>query len=144
MQKYIGTKVIEAEPQEKDGVAGYRVAYPDGYVSWSPATVFEAAYRQFDTLDFGGAVNALKQGHKVTRAGWNGKGMCLYFVPEGAYPARTGAARSIYGDDALVPYRAYIAMKTAQGDVVPWVASQSDVLMDDWIVIDEVAIKLAA
>lgn len=44
-QAYIGTKIINAEPCEKNGMAGYTVYYPDGYASWSPADVFEAAYR---------------------------------------------------------------------------------------------------
>ena len=45
MQAYIGCKVIQAEPQQKDGQDGYKVVYPDGYVSWSPKAVFEEAYR---------------------------------------------------------------------------------------------------
>ena len=45
MQAYIGSKIINAEPQEKDGQAGYKVVYPDNYVSWSPKAVFEEAYR---------------------------------------------------------------------------------------------------
>ncbi len=44
MQHYIGVKIIQAEPEERDGKPGYKVAYPDGYTSWSPADVFEAAY----------------------------------------------------------------------------------------------------
>lgn len=44
MMKYIGTKMIEAEPEQKNGVDGYKVAYKDGYTSWSPKEVFEAAY----------------------------------------------------------------------------------------------------
>lgn len=36
MENYIGVKIVKAEPQEKNGVPGYRVKYPDGYVSWSP------------------------------------------------------------------------------------------------------------
>ena len=43
-QHYIGTKQIEAWEQEKDGQPGYAVKYPDGYISWSPKDVFEAAY----------------------------------------------------------------------------------------------------
>lgn len=45
MKPYIGTKVISAEPAEKDGQDGYKVAYHDGYVSWSPKATFEEAYR---------------------------------------------------------------------------------------------------
>ena len=44
MQKYIGCKLVEAEPQKKDGKEGYAVKYQDGYTSWSPAEAFERAY----------------------------------------------------------------------------------------------------
>jgi hypothetical protein len=43
-QFYVGTKIVEASPQEKDGVDGYAVKYADGYTSWSPADTFRAAY----------------------------------------------------------------------------------------------------
>lgn len=46
MKKYIGTKQIEAEPMMKDGKKGYKVQYPDGYVSWSPKDAFEEAYSE--------------------------------------------------------------------------------------------------
>lgn len=44
-KRYIGTKIILAEPKAKEGVEGYEVMYEDGYVSWSPKTTFERAYR---------------------------------------------------------------------------------------------------
>jgi hypothetical protein len=43
-QHYIGSKQIEAWPEDRDGKAGYAVKYPDGYVSWSPKETFESAY----------------------------------------------------------------------------------------------------
>ena len=143
MQKYIGTKIIEAEPCKawkdtklhKAGEDGYKVRYPDGYESWSPKGVFEEAYRPTDCMSFGLAIEAMKKGKKVSRRGWNGKGMFLYYVPEGRYPARTDAAKSIAEEDGKVDYGAYIAMKTAQGNVVPWLASQTDMLADDWEVV---------
>ena len=52
MENYIGVKIIKAEPQEKEGVPGYRVKYPDGYESWSPKDVFEKAYRKLDCIGF--------------------------------------------------------------------------------------------
>lgn len=52
MENYIGVKIVKAEPQEKNGVSGYRVKYPDGYVSWSPKEAFEKAYRKLDCKDF--------------------------------------------------------------------------------------------
>ena len=165
MQKYIGTKIIEAEPANRyelhsgghitkkcseewtkdeaeilkqpfDVKAGYAVRYADGYESWSPKDVFNEAYRPTDCMNFGLAIEAAKKGAKITRRGWNGKGMYLYYVPEGRYPARTDAAKSIATEDGKVDYGAYIAMKTAQGNVVPWLASQTDILADDWEVVE--------
>lgn len=83
-------------------------------------------------FDFGLAICALKEGQKVARAGWNGKGMFLYLVPAASYPAQTGAAKAYWGENAVVPYGAYIAMKTAQENVVPWLASMTDMLAEDW------------
>lgn len=86
-------------------------------------------------LYIGSALTLMLAGHKVSRAGWNGKGMFLYHVPANAYPAQTGAAKGHFGEDALVPYQAYIAMKTADDTVVPWLCSQSDLLATDWGVV---------
>jgi hypothetical protein len=59
--------------------------------------------------------------------------MFIYYVPAASYPAQTEIAKKEFGE--TVPYGAYIAMKTAQGNVVPWLASQTDVLADDWQVV---------
>ena len=45
-------------------------------------------------------------------------------------------AKEIADEDGLVSYGAYIAMKTAHGNVVPWLASQTDMLSEDWEIID--------
>lgn len=89
------------------------------------------------TFDFGTAVEALKQGARVAREGWNGKGMFLYYVPENKYPASRNEHGTMIGmfKDDMVPYGAYIAMKTAQNNVVPWLASQTDVLAEDWQIV---------
>lgn len=86
-------------------------------------------------MNIGAAIVALKLGEKVARQGWNGKGMFLYYVPAGDYPARTAAAKEYWGEGALVPYQPYVAMKTAQETVVPWLCSQSDLLSEDWEVL---------
>lgn len=44
MKQYIGTELVEAEPQQMGGREGYRVRYAGGYESWSPKEVFETAY----------------------------------------------------------------------------------------------------
>ena len=161
MKQYVGVKVINAKPMtrleyncfrgwdlpanENPDDPGYLVEYLDGgkanttdyagYVSWSPAEVFANAYRETVGLTFGLAIEACKRGAKITRVGWNGKGMFLYHVPADYYPVKTNAAKSFFGDNSLVPYRAYIAMKTVDNDVVPWVASQSDILATDWSIL---------
>jgi hypothetical protein len=86
-------------------------------------------------MNFGQAIEALKEGKKVGRSGWNGKGMYLYYVPALNYAAQTDVARKEFGD--TVPYQAYIAMKTVQNTVVPWLASQTDILADDWVVLEQ-------
>lgn len=79
---------------------------------------------------FSWALQQLTDGKAVQRSGWNGKGMFLYHVPGNTYRAETEIARSYFGEN--VPYGPYIAMKTAQGNVVPWLASQTDLLAQDW------------
>lgn len=85
-------------------------------------------------FDFGLAIHCLKSGKKVQREGWNGKGMFLYYVPAASYPMQRNSLETMGGifPDDMVPYGAYIAMKTAQNNVVPWLASQTDVLAEDW------------
>lgn len=139
MKRYIGTKIIHAVPEVhgETGREGYVVRYADGYESWSPKEAFEEAYRACDAMSFGLTIEALKKGHKVARRGWNGKSMFLYYVPAASYPAQRNTFGTMVGvfPDDMVPYCAYIAMKTAQDNVVPWLASQTDMLSDDWEIV---------
>lgn len=80
------------------------------------------------------ALSILRNGRKVARNGWNGKRMFLYLVPANTYPAQTQVAKESIGE--TVDYQAYIAMKTVQGTVVPWLASQTDILADDWVEVE--------
>jgi hypothetical protein len=74
------------------------------------------------TFDFGNALLCLKAQQKVAREGWNGKGMWLALQRPDAHSKMS------------LPY---IYMKTVTGDLVPWLASQSDMLADDWIVVSD-------
>ncbi len=147
--KYIGTKLINAIAMSRGGYNelrgwicpadedpnddGYLVEYLDGgqanvagfagYVSWSPKNVFEKSYRPITGLTFGDAIEALKTGKKVSRAGWNGKGMWLSLS---CNPRDND-------EGATLPC---IKMKTATGEMLfGWLASQTDMLADDWAVI---------
>lgn len=167
MKRYIGTKLILAKPMNKaeyneyrnwpmpadedPNEHGYLIEYQDGgqpndprhvgYISWTPANVFRRAYRDRGSgLSFGQAIEALRIGKRVSRAGWNGKEMFIYYVGPGRYPPTTVAGRQIADKhkDGLVPYAPYLAMKTMQDEVVPWLASQTDMLAEDWLVLDSV------
>ena len=59
---YYGTKRVTAWKQEREGKPGYAVKYRDGYISWSPAAEFEAAYQPLTALSFGHAIEAAKAG----------------------------------------------------------------------------------
>lgn len=91
-----------------------------------------------DEFDFGMALHLLKAGQKVARKGWNGAGQFVYYVPANKYPADQNPNSPIKGhfENDEVPYRAYLALKTAQNDVATWQPSISDVLADDWVIVE--------
>lgn len=162
---YIGTKVIDATPMtranyneyrgwqlpadENGADEGYLVEYHDGgkpnhplhagYISWSPKEQFEKAYRPTDGMTFGLALEALKAGHKVARAGWNGKDMWLSLSCDGTRdvaaenfwsPHNAKHALANGGKATVLPS---ITMKTATGEILMgWLASQTDMLAEDW------------
>ncbi|MGY2052385.1 DUF2829 domain-containing protein [Methylobacterium sp. JK268] len=107
------------------------ILYRDGYVSWCPRAVFERDYRDIASMPvvgtamgFGEALRSLKRGERVCRTGWNGKGMHLELqVPDA-------------GSKMTLPY---IFMFTVTGDRVPWLASQTDMLADDWMLVPRAA-----
>lgn len=87
-------------------------------------------------LHFGDAIDRLKRGMAVARRGWNGVGMFVYHVPANAYPAQTGVAKQYFGENALVPYNEYLAIKNVDGTVSTWVASINDMMAQDWYVVN--------
>lgn len=164
MESYIGTKLIDAIPMsrqeyndyrkwtlpddENGSDEGYLVEYKDGglqnhpnhegYVSWSPKEQFEKAYRSTSGVNFGLAIEALRKGRKVAREGWNGKGMWLILVP--GSPSIKPVAGTPYSNAGITEptnINPHIDMFTAQGDMQPgWLASQPDMLAEDWVVVD--------
>lgn len=158
MDAYIGTKTILARPMTRQEYNDYRgwvlpadedgedrgqlVEYVDGgtpndsrhagYISWSPNEAFDNAYRASGEMNFGHAVELLKAGRRVARTGWNGKGMFLFLVPGSTFQVNRPPLLGIYAEGTSINYQPHIDMKTAQDTVVPWLASQSDVLAEDW------------
>ena len=90
---------------------------------------------QVEIADFGWALGRLREGHKVARAGWNGKDMFLYLVEGSRFTVNREPLLSILGEGTAVDYLPHIDMKTATGEFVPWLASQTDMLATDWEVV---------
>ena len=153
MNAYIGTKLTFARPMtraeynayrgwelpadESGADAGMLVEYVDGgqanhpahkgYISWSPMDVFNRAYRPSTGITFGLALEVMKMGKRVARAGWNGKGMWVRYVHALLY--------TVDGLE-LETQRSWLGMKTVNGEFVPWVASQTDLLAEDWEIVE--------
>lgn len=83
-------------------------------------------------MNFGEVIAGLKSGRRYQRVGWNGKNMFIFLVPGSTFKVNREPLLSILGEGAEVEYHAHIDMKTAQGYVVPWLASQADMLAEDW------------
>lgn len=87
-------------------------------------------------MTFSDALAAVKNGHRIAREGWNGRGMFLFLVPGSTFKINRAPLLGIYPEGTEINYHAHIDMKTAQGYVVPWLASQADLLADDWTVVE--------
>ena len=157
MKQYIGARIVNAKPMnrltynivrgwklpddENGADEGYLVEHKDcepntrkykGYVSWIPKEQFENAYRQSGEMNFGDAITYLKLGYKVARKGWNGKGMFLTKQSCQFYPDNLGEE---FDEDSSEPLEGTIIMFTATGTFVPWLASQTDMLSEDWEIV---------
>lgn len=149
--KYIRMHNVDAEPMKfgefkdkypKSGGAnverganddGYVIFYRGGeYVSWCPKKEFEDVSRPCDGMTFGEAIEQMKRGAKVARKGWNGKGMWLLLGHNITFTASVESTDEEKSFDVLKS----IVMRTAQDNfVVGWLASQTDMLAEDWEIV---------
>ena len=88
--------------------------------------------KEANSMDFSKALSAIKSGEKMQRSGWNGKGMFIFLVPGSIFAANRPPLLGIYPEGKEITYLAHIDMVTVSGAVVPWLASQTDVLAEDW------------
>lgn len=159
MKLYVGAKIIKAEREpapydigeHKKGEPGYKVEYPDGYTSWSPKDVFEEAYHEADTnfifnvnkdpnatktlgeFGFDNAIRLLKKGFKLSRKGWNGKNQYIEIVNCLSYVDQLG---HVVNSDHEDIGNAAIAFVGTSGTQVGWLASQADMLAEDWGIVE--------
>lgn len=162
MKKFIGTKVIMAEPMtlteaqkvlgreikpatvEEDG---YLVEYQDGYKSWSPKDVFEGAYREVCSFNFGSAIALLKSGVAVRRKGWNGKGLFIVkqipshiegdIIPKMQSLPQIAKNILMKRENPHIDYTNQMLIINPDGRADSWVPSSSDVFAEDWEIVYE-------
>lgn len=148
MKQYIGTKIIKAKemtrgeyntfrgwkiPQDENPAdEGFLVEYSDGYISWSPKKQFEEAYRECDNMTFGLAIEALKKGLKVARKGWNGKKQYCELASNIGY---VNANKEVINCEHEAIGNKAIAFVGTSGVQMGWLASQSDMLAEDWVIV---------
>lgn len=151
---YLGVKQVNAVPMSVEepnqypsmsgqvvGAEGYEVTYEDGYKSWSPKAVFDAAYRPISGLSIGLAIEALNRGDKVSRTGWGNTGIFVTLAPEAdtvQYPEVDGdgnpftPSETMLLEDAMKRYD----ITYGSGEVIhDWLPSHIDLQSDDWYVV---------
>ena len=149
MEKYIGTKIIIAEPMNRGDYNNYRgwkipdnenptdkgylVRYSNDYESWSPLKLFEEAYRKCDNMTFGLAIEAMKKGKKVARQGWNGKTQYIELATNISY---VNAENKVINCDHNAIGNKAIAFVGTSGVQMGWLASQADMLAEDWLIVN--------
>lgn len=86
-------------------------------------------------FNFSEALQHLKDGKLVAREGWNGKKMFLFLVNGSTFNVSRAPLLGIFPEGTQINYHAHIDMRTADGTIVPWLASQTDLLSDDWVLV---------
>lgn len=162
LPKYIGTKVVQAKPMPlkdaqyvlgreikpaTDEEDGYLVVYNDGYRSWSPKSVFDAAYRKLGEMDFGLVIEALKSGLAVRRKGWNGKGLFVVkqipsHIEGGIIPNMQSLPQSaknilLSRENAHIDYTNQMLIINPDCRADSLVPSVSDVFAEDWEIVED-------
>ena len=98
--------------------------------------------KMVENQNFGQAIEALKQGKRVARQGWNGKGMFLFLLPAGTVPTKAihdPALREVIETEVggeTFEALGSIQMFTADKKILTgWLASQTDILSEDWVIL---------
>jgi len=91
------------------------------------------------TMRFGEALRKVKQGHLIARKGWNGKNMAVAYQPgyPDGIPCNKNTSETWHiPEGTLFKCRPYLQMRCADGTYQMWLASQSDILADDWYIVE--------
>lgn len=83
-------------------------------------------------MDYSEALQRIKNGQRLARSGWNGKGMFVFLVPGSMFKVNREPLLSILGEGTEVTYRAHIDIKNADGSIAVWTPSITDQMAEDW------------
>ena len=83
-------------------------------------------------MNFSEALILIKEGKRAARTGWNGKHMFIFLVPGSTFNVNRPPLLGIFPLGKEIAYQSHVDMRTADETIVPWIASQSDLLSDDW------------
>lgn len=87
--------------------------------------------------DIGWAKEQMLNGQLVARQGWNGSGMFLFYVPGSNFKVNRAPLNVIFDEGTEINYQGHIDMKTSDGTIVPWLCSQSDLLANDYVIVNK-------
>lgn len=87
-------------------------------------------------MNFSEALDQIKAGKMLARKGWNGKAMFIFLVPGSTFQVSRKPLLGIFPEGTEINYNHHIDMKTADGSIVPWLASQSDLMAEDWEIVN--------
>ena len=87
-------------------------------------------------MNFSDALIEIKMGKKLARSGWNGKSMFIFLVDGSTFQVNRAPLLNFYPEGTIINYHAHIDMKTADNHIVPWLCSQTDMLANDWGVVE--------
>jgi hypothetical protein len=153
LKQFVSTKLVSAKPMtlgdynshceietpegDDPKEEGYFIQTADGGHYWDTKAFFESTSKGAkDGLPFSIVLEMVKNnGSRAARKGWNGKGMFIFLVPGSTFEVNREPLLSILGEGTKVKYHGHIDMKTADGMIVPWLASQTDILADDWTLV---------
>ena len=92
--------------------------------------------QSFSDLSFSEALVFIRSGNKLARQGWNGKGIFVYFVPGSTFSVNRPPLLGIFEEGHRIDYKPHIDMKAADGSCSVWTASQTDILTNDWYIVE--------
>jgi len=83
-------------------------------------------------MNFSEALVLIKNGSRLTRLNWNGPGQFVFLVPGSTFIVNRAPLNVMFPPGTEIDYLSHIDIKTKQGPIVPWLASQTDILANDW------------